>query len=128
MPLIHPPIVHSPDRRHIVVTYKGGSFTNEPHDYSELHIYDLEAGERVCATDKVYGIKSVDWSLDGSTILTTGTDEWSAYDYYNITTINPLTCDVLDVWEWQPEGDSPGSATYLDDTHVLFSGGGFRIF
>ena len=126
---LRPPVVHSQDRRYIAIIYRGGgTLSDAPTDYNELHVYDLETNEYVCHTIKVYDLRSVVWSLDGSTILTVGKDEWTTHDYYNITSIDPQTCEVLDIWKWQPERESPGSAIYLDDDHILFTGGHISRF
>lgn len=118
-----PPITYSPDRGHNVVAYEGGSFTNDPPGYNEIHVYNLEAGERVCATDQSYDLYSAGWSPDGSTILTTGKDAWPTYDYSNITSIDPHACEAREIWGWQPEGTSPGVVIYLDNDHILLSEG-----
>ena len=104
----------------LAITYKGDENTNEPPDYNELHVYRQDGG-RNCGTDQVYDLHSVDWHPDGWTLLTVGKDESTSSDYYNITSIDGLTCEVLDIWKWQPEGENPGKAIYLDDEQILLT-------
>ena len=109
----------SPGRRYIAVIYSGSSFSTASAEYRELHVYNLEAGERVCATNKIYRLAPLEWSPDGSTILSSVGNEWPAYDYSDITTIIPQTREVQEIWEWYEEGVRVGEVRHLGAGYIL---------
>ena len=108
-----------------MVEYSGASIppTNAPPGYRELHVYDLESGERVCYTDEVYGLQSIDWSPDGSEMIASVEDrDYPAIRYISTISLQssgPERKCIVRANEWNDEGENLQQVRQLDAQHIL---------
>lgn len=101
-------MVWSPDGSRLVSIYMRGEYSNDACQLPPT-VWDTVSGEKLVqftGHDTNTDVLGVDWSPDGKTILTTGTDNtikiWDAEDGTEILTIPDHTAPVTDA-VWSPD-------------------------